>query len=155
MLTQIIIFISLFLTGLAAGIYFYQFTGGTPAYRAVSARTFIEYHKKLDSFMTVRMPPFFLAGQASILVWLFLEKSNYAGFTFMMVATAFISTLVELIALFRGNRPINFKIQTWDLENYPEDWATYRDKWLSYFNIRIVTGILTFTCLLIAAVFKK
>lgn len=152
---QTVEFITLLLTGLAAGIGFYQFTGGTPAYRGVSARTFVEYHKKLDSYMTVRMPPFFLLGQVFILIWLLLERQNWQSFTFMMLVLAFISTTIELVTIFRGNRPINFIIQTWSLEGIPDDWAEYRDKWLSFFNIRIATASFTFLFLLAAIIWGK
>jgi hypothetical protein len=155
MLSQIIIFISLLLTGLGAGLFFYMLVGGNPAYKAVSGKTFVEYHKKLDRYMTIRMPPFFLTGVMFIIAWLYIEQGNWQSFRFLMVVLALLFSIIEVIVMFKGNRPINFLIQTLSPDTVPDDWYILRDKWVYFMYIRITTGILTFVCLLLAVVFGQ
>ena len=154
MVETIVVFLAILLSGLAAGIYFYQLMGGTPAYKSVSAGTFIEFHKSLDKYMSKRMPPFFLAGLVTSILWLALEWHRYNSLYFSLIALAVILLVVGIVATIKGNAGINTQIQTWNPEQYPDNWAVYRDKWLAYFNVRIVTGILSFICLLLANFLK-
>jgi hypothetical protein len=85
---------------------------------------------------------------------LVISTANFPGrLLFASSLIAFIALLADVLLTLKGNMPINDLINTWTTESYPDNWAAYRDKWLTIFQYRQVCNITGFISLLSGAVF--
>ena len=67
---------------------------------------------------------------------------------------AILALLIDIFFLLIGNQPINKVFQSWDPENYPENWKEMRHLWFKYYKKRQIAALTGFFILLAAAVFK-
>ena len=67
---------------------------------------------------------------------------------------ALLALLIDIFFLLKGNQPINKVFQSWNGENYPENWEEVRKKWFTHYHRRQIAGLMGFFCLLIGAFFR-
>jgi len=150
--------LALFLT-----LVFYAFTVSQPLFyrialtaasRNLSAPAYIEMRNCIDNQMRKRGPAVYygtLAASVVLAVLVFMQ-----GGTVLRIASfvALLALVTDIALMMKGNIPINGVIQNWTPANYPPDWQTYRDRWLSVFGYRQIALCIGFFGLLAGAVFK-
>ena len=72
---------------------------------------------------------------------------------FITSAIAWIALIIEILLAVKGNMPINKAIDSWEKNDYPDDWNAYRTKWFSIYTKRQIANIIGFLSLLVGVVF--
>jgi uncharacterized membrane protein len=120
---------------------------------SMGAASYIEIRKLLDRNFLKKFKPIvyaaLLLGFALMLTAIFQST----GLLLAGSVVAFAGLLLDVLLIVKGDMPINHVINSWSAESYPENWQTYRSKWLYWFSFRQVANISGFLALLLAAVF--
>jgi len=147
--TLIIRFLDLLMAGLVAGIILGIWLGYNPA--KLSASTYIEQQQNTIVALNTLMPVLGLITIGLTLASAFLQRDNRSIFITLLVA-AVLLIISGLITRF-GNQPINSIVLTWNKELPPADWATFRDQWWFFHQIRTLAALLAF-CIIAGAAVK-
>lgn len=117
--------------------------------RSMNAASYIELRKLLDrNFRST----FKYVVYTSLLVNILLLIVAAAAANALLVICAAISfscLIADILLMQKGNIPINTIINTWDENNYPVTWQSYRRKWLLFFKYRQRFSIAGFIALCI------
>ncbi|MBI1342211.1 MAG: hypothetical protein GC171_04650 [Terrimonas sp.] len=121
--------------------------------RSMNAPAYIAFRKSLDrNFRKKFKYPFYLtllSNSALVLVC-----GNQPGtLRFLTAVVALAAFMIDTFFMLKGNMPINNLINTWSDDDYPANWAAFRQQWLAHFRKRQVANITGYTCLLVGAVF--
>jgi len=119
----------------------------------MAAGTYIELRKLLDKNFRKKYSIVVYTTLASSTILLIICCVEPTSFLFISSAIAWIALIIDTILTIKGNMPINNIINTWTKENYPDNWYSYRSKWLSIFGKRQVAVITGFLSLLLGVVF--
>lgn len=144
---EAVLFSCVLVTGLYAGIHFFNLIGGLPAlYRMTRPETFIEFWQNIDHFMAARMRVF---GPLVLLVQLtsiILMAVDHRWVSMGLMIAGFGLTVADAIIAVRGNGPLNRRIQSWSLERVPVEWVQVRDEVARWFGARGVAAIGALAC---------
>ncbi len=69
------------------------------------------------------------------------------------VSTA--ALVATLVAILRGDLPINVQMARWPADGLPTDWQAVRTQWERYFAVRVVTTLLAVVALGVAVVLAR
>jgi hypothetical protein len=143
--------ITIFFTGLYAGVGFFTIMGGNPAVAKLSDKGFAEFWQHVDSYMGARMP---IAGPvitlSVLLSMIVLFRNSGASTSFWLMAIAFLIMVVDIVFTLNVNHPLNQLIQSWDLENLPDNVSEIKMKVYAAFNIRLWFMILAFVFVILS-----
>jgi hypothetical protein len=120
---------------------------------SMKALSYIELRKLLDRNFRANYKYAVYAGLISNSILVSVNIQSPGSLQFITAAIAFAALLVDVLLMMKGNMPINNLINSWSPDNYPDDWAKYREKWLRVFLYREVATITGFISLVIGAVF--
>ena len=151
--------LSLFITTLLSGFYggtgFFVAMGGNPAIKLLSDYSFAEYWQNVDKYMAARMPVFGPLLMLSILgtaVLLFINRQTISGWLMLIALLIMIGDLVFTLST---NHPLNKLIQSWDLNDLPDDVELVKRKVVDAFNIRLFLMIALFVFALLSVWLRK
>ena len=152
---QFILFLIVFSGGLYAGIGFFVAMGGNPAIKLMSSRTFAEYWQHTDHFMAARMK---IYGPINLLLalagaCLLVKQYNSPAFLCMLIAFAILLTDVILTML--THMPLNQQIQSWDINNLPDNVQEIKMKVVEAFDRRVYFMIGSFVMMLASLWFYR
>ncbi|MES2374757.1 MAG: DUF1772 domain-containing protein [Bacteroidota bacterium] len=145
---RLIQLITLALSGLIAGTFFYGTFCVLPAFYEVPStihlgfRTTLMQHNKFLVMLLV-----ILAIGFNFIYYINIRKTGKAGIACLL---ALICTLVSLVVTRFGSVPINILMKTWDTSLPPADWLIILKKWDLYNAIRTTTSIVGFILLMLA-----
>lgn len=143
-------FITVLFLGFYGGTGFFVVMGGNPAIQKMSACTFAEYWQRTDRHMAARMKIF---GPA-LLVYAFATTvlSYYHGsvVSFALMFAVNVILIADMIFVFNVNHPLNKTVQSWKLDELPENVLQVRDRIFQAFRIRSAFMIAGFVCGLLA-----
>lgn len=136
--------------GFYGGTGFFIVMGGNPAIQKMSARTFAEYWQSTDHHMAAGMKifgPALLVYALSNTVLLYYQ-SGFVSFAFMFAGTVIL--VADMLFIFNVNHPLNRTIQSWKLDELPDNVLQVRDRVFQAFRIRAALMIAGFICGLLA-----
>lgn len=148
------LFVATLVTGLYAGTGFFVLMGGNPAIEQMSSATFAEYWHYTDLYMAARMKFFGPILLVSVLLALLLHIRERRTRRFWFLLFAFAAVVADIIIVFTGNHPLNQLIQSWDLQNLPDNVQQVKFSVVDTFRLRSVFMIAIFVFVL-GALFSK
>lgn len=148
-----IMFINLLAYGIIVSQSFSYIIALSNVQKKLQATSYIELRKLLDKNFRKKFSIVVYTTLCTSTLLTILCGSNPYCLLFITSAIAWVALIADTILTLSGNMPINKIINNWTVENYPDNWATYRKKWLSVFSKRQVANIIGFLSLLIGAVF--
>ncbi len=119
----------------------------------MNVREYISFRKSTDKNFRAKFAYVVYGALISnlLLVIVTVVYSEYK--LLLLAAVSFIALVIDTYITLKGNMPINNAINTWNIENYPTDWETYRAKWLHYFSYRQIANLTGFVCLVFGIIF--
>ena len=146
--------LSLFLTGLIAGTFFYGSFCVLPAFYELPSVSHLSFRTTLMNHNKVIVMALVIIAIPILMMYCWeVRKSKIAR---ILCLFTLIFTIVSLVVTRLGSVPINIEMKKWNPASPPADWLLILDKWDLYNAIRTFTSIAGFICLLIADVrFKK
>lgn len=146
-----VLFCSLLLSGLSAGIGFANAIGYMPAFADSPAPVAISFWQHADHYFRARMPIFGNVLLLTLVATLVVLHQEWQTWPFWLVAIGLLLTAGDIFVIVTENLPINRRLVTWSPENVPRDFEQYRQQALRAFTKRSGLSILAFVCLLSAA----
>jgi hypothetical protein len=149
------LFLPVLLSALYAGIGFFVIMGGNPSILKMSDRTFAEYWQHVDFYMAARMKIFGPLLLLSVLALPLLHLPEWQTLPFWLFVLALLILVVDIITFASINHPLNGLIQSWDLNNLPDNVTEIKNRVVYGFWIRSACMIGSFVCILLAIFLRK
>lgn len=147
--------LTVFLSGLYAGVGFFTILGGNSAVGKLSDKAFAEYWQHIDSYMGARMPFFGPLLLLSVLLSVILLFGDRQVPTLWLMLMAFLVLVGDVVFVFTVNHPLNQLIQSWDLNNLPANVEIVKNRVVQAFNIRCWLMMVPFAMTVLAVFFRK
>lgn len=144
--------IAVILLGISAGVHLGGIGALNPALRALDAATYTAAKQSLDQHFPGLMKPLTLAGLLALLLQVVLAGVAAQPVAAGLAALALLAAVSALVAVLRGDLPINAAMATWDRAAPPGDWSSWRERWERYFRVRTVATSVAFLAALAALV---
>lgn len=154
-LTFALRYLSLLFVGLLAGNAFAFVLGVGPALEMLSVGTYVEFHQAMMSFLGERAPILYGGAIVSLLLSMYVMRRQWRSLEYIMVFFALICVLDELLMSVSGNMPLTRVIQSWQINQPPNNWAEVRSQWMYLMYWRCALLVSAFVLLLSASSFKK
>lgn len=154
MVTQIILLFTLLLYSIVAAQSISYIISLTDVQKKMNASEYIVFRKLTDKNFRLK---FANVVYATLLLNLALVIVTIIQFNMLLLICAGIAMLafvIDVLLMLKDNLPINAIINTWTVEDYPSNWAEYREKWFSVFRLRQIANLVGFVSLLIGTVFS-
>lgn len=115
--------------------------------------SFTEIRKLTDKAMRASFTYVIYAALLANVLLVLTTARTPGSLYFISAAIGLLALVIDLLLTVKGSLPINDVINTWSAENYPANWADYRDKWFTVFQYRQMVNITGFLSLLVGAIF--
>lgn len=116
--------------------------------------SFVEFRNLLDSKLQISLRFVYYFALFISPVWCYVAIRSHEQLIIITSFIAFLALSIDIFFLLKGNQPINKVFQTWNRENYPENWEAVKQKWFMHYHRRQIAGLIGFFCLLVGAVFR-
>jgi uncharacterized membrane protein len=144
-------FISLFSTGLLAGLLSDFMFFVTPALATLPGPAFVQTTQALDRQFFDPIPWVYTVVNFSILFVLLVTLREWRSLAFILTAVALVCAVVATASTLAINVPINVDvINNWSAQNPPANWAEVRDRWDQANTFRTVLELVAFSCQIVA-----
>jgi uncharacterized membrane protein len=144
-------FISLFSTGLLAGLLSDFMFFVTPALATLPGPAFVQTTQALDRQFFDPIPWVYTVVNFSILFVLLVTLRQWRSLPFILTAVALVCAVVATASTLAINVPINVDvINNWSAQNPPANWAAVRDRWDQANTFRAILELVAFSCQLVA-----
>jgi hypothetical protein len=90
------------------------------------------------------MKPLTLSGLAALLAQALLAALDGRGAVAALATAGLVAALVALVAVLRGDLPINRRMAGWEGDAPPADWRAWQVRWERYFRLRAVATAVAF-----------
>lgn len=144
--------IALLLAGLLAGVHLAGGVGLNPALRSLDGPTYLAVKVALDREFPRLARPLMLATLTAGLAVLVTAAVTGQPGVVIPAATATAALVGTLVAILRGDLPINVRMARWPVEGMPADWQAARAQWERFFALRVATTLIATAALAIALV---
>jgi hypothetical protein len=124
------------LHGMSAGIHVLGVVALNPSWRTLEPSTYVEVKQAADRRFPVLMRPLTLAGLVAPALAVGLAVASGAAAVAAAAGAALVAAGVGLVAVLRGDLPINQRMATWSAADPPADLAVERDRWERWFAVR-------------------
>jgi uncharacterized membrane protein len=104
--------------------------------------------RNLGTIMSILMPVALLS-----IVPVLILSFGVSPVSFVLAAAALALFVMTLIVTMLVEVPIVTRIRAWNEDALPADWATQRDRWVSFHLFRVIGGFAGLALLLAAALF--
>lgn len=133
---------ALVLIALLLGVHAFGFAALNPVMRAMEATPYIRTKQAMDLAAPKLARPLMLA--ALLVAGAAVGAAAIASDAHVLVlnAVALIALMVTLLAILRGDLPINQAMGNWSATEPPGEWATVRARWERFFAIRCAANTL-------------
>ena len=149
----VVMFVSLVVVGLVAGIFLATQLGQLRVQNTLDARDFTLVKHSFEVAVGKVMPVLVIAAGVSIAPLIFLLRSS--GPRFLAVVLALILWAGVIIATLVFNAPVNALAVEWNPEAPPANWEALRDQWHRGQTIRTPLAIAAFAAIAFAAVWPS
>ncbi len=135
--TSMIRFTNIILAALLAGTSFGIWIGFNPM--DYSASTYIEQQQNLVHSLNSLMVSLVITATIVTIVSAYRQRKNKRAYVALLIAAACFASCILISRL--GNSPIQNEILTWDSNAFPDNWATFRDRWWSFHIMRTIAEL--------------
>ncbi len=153
MLTKIILLSTIFAYAIIVSQSFMYILALKDVQLNLGANAYTEFRKLIDTAMRSNFKYVIYAALLLNLLLVIINIKDPGSLLFITAAIAFLALITDTLLTVKASLPINDIINTWSADNYPSNWAEYREKWLTVFRYRQFVNITGFVSLLIGAVF--
>jgi uncharacterized membrane protein len=144
-------FISLFSTGLLAGLLFEFWAFTAPSLATLPGPAFVQVTQAIDRQYLVPIPFLYILVDISGLAVLLLLLRERRSPAFALTAAALLGTLLGTASTLLINVPINLDVlNTLSAQAPPANWAQVRDRWDQAHAFRTALIVGAFACQLLA-----
>lgn len=147
--------LALLLTGLLAGVHLAGILGLNPALRTLDGPTYVAVKTAADREFPRLARPLMLSSLAAALALAIVGVAEARAGVSTAAAIATAALVATLLAILRGDLPINQRMATWPAEGLPADWQEVRSRWERFFAIRVSTTLVAVAALAAAVLFVR
>ncbi|PRY11402.1 DUF1772 domain-containing protein [Kineococcus rhizosphaerae] len=138
------------LLGLSAGVHLSGLAALNPTLRDVDSRSYVTVKQSADRHFEPFMRPLTLSGLVALLAQTLLAALGGRTAVAVVAGSALVVAGAALVAVLRGDLPINRRMSGWRPEAPPADWTVWRGRWERFFLVRTVATVLAFLAALAA-----
>jgi hypothetical protein len=124
------------LHGMSAGIHVLGVVALNPSWRTLGPAAYVEVKQAADRRFPVLMRPLTLAGLLVLVLVTLLGALAGAVAVAVLGGVGLAAAVVGLVAVLRGDLPINQRMATWSVTDPPADLVAERDRWERWFAVR-------------------
>jgi hypothetical protein len=132
--------ISIVLSALVMGVFWGPWVGLTRSIGAFEPEAFLGIVQRLSQnlapVMTILMPAALLS-MLPVLIFAFNDRPA----TFYLTLAALACFAVALVVTMTTEVPIVKQIESWTTATIPDNWEYFRDRWLSFHLLRVISAI--------------
>ena len=146
----ILVLVALVLTAMLLGVHLSGVFGLNPAMNALDFDVYLRTKQSFDVVMPRFARPLMLGALISTAVATvatFLQLSVGAS---PACGVGLAALAVTLLAILRGDLPINRKMASWSPESPPDDWQQVRTQWERFFAVRTTANAVALLALCVA-----
>lgn len=121
---------------MAAGIHVLGVAALNPSWRTLAPTAYVEVKQAADRRFPVLMRPLTLAGLVVAAGLTLLAAVAGRGAVAVLGGVALAAAVVGLVAVLRGDLPVNQRMATWSAVDPPADWQAERARWERWFAVR-------------------
>lgn len=143
--------LSLLFSGLIAGTFFYGTFCVLPTFYEMPSYIHLQFRTTLMNHNKITVMALVLLAILANILYCFAVRKKSILFGFCLIAL--ILTTISLLITRFGSVPINIEMKTWNAAAPPVNWLMILAKWDIYNEIRTVTSIGSFICLLLGDLF--
>lgn len=140
------------LVGLLAGVHLVGIGGLNRALRALPADVYITTKQSMDRELPTLAKPLTIAALLAMAGATTTSAVSGAAGVAALAGAGTLAGLVALVAVLRGDLPINELMDTWNPADPPADWQRWRERWEGAFVVRATALLLAFGSLVAAGV---
>ena len=155
MTTKIIFTITLLAYAIIASQAFMYILSLKQVQLNLGANAYTEIRKLTDIIMRASFKYVIYAALLANVMLVIATAKTPGSLVFITATIALVALVAEILLTLKGNLPINDVINNWSADNYPANWAAYREKWFTIFQYRQIASITGFVSLLIGAIFGR
>ena len=120
------------LLGTSAGVHLGGVAALNPSLRALDASAYVAVKQSADRCYPVFMRPLTLAGLVALLAQTVLGALQGQTDLAVLGGLGLTAAVVAVLAVLRGDLPINKRMSGWTQGDPPLDWQTWRTRWERY-----------------------
>jgi hypothetical protein len=140
------------LVGLLAGVHLAGLGGLNRALRALPAEVYIATKQSMDREIPGLAKPLTIASLLAMAATATTAAASGAAAVALLAGAGLLAGLVALVAVLRGDLPINERMDTWDPAAPPADWQRWRERWEGAFVVRATALLIAFCCVVGAGI---
>ena len=144
--------ISIVFSALTVGMFHGPWIALSRSMKTFAPEFFLEIvdrmNRNMAPVMTVLMP-----GTMLSIIPVILFSYRQRPTVFYLSTVALLLFLVALLVTVVIEVPIVQQIVTWTPSTLPGNWQQLRDRWMTFHVVRVITGMASLICLLVAAIF--
>lgn len=130
----------LVLAAVLLGVHLTGLVALNPALRAMEERVYVPMKRAVDVTAPRLAKPLMLSSLAATAGTLVTAAATGAVPVVAASATALAALFLTLLAILRGDLPINRAMASWSSEDLPANWREVRVRWERFFMLRVVTN---------------
>ena len=142
--------VSVFTTGLLAGIFFGDRMGNSYARPKLSASAFVTFQQVQNVRFARMMPLPILAALVSDVLWLVLLRDHMDLSSFRLLALGTLALFLAVVLTRVVNIPINNRLAKWSSASPPSDFTSTWARWERVHTVRTILAVLSFALVLAA-----
>ena len=143
---NILLFVNLLLYAVIASQSFIYMIALGNVQKNLSAAGYIELRHLLDKNFRRKNSAVVYLSLVTSTLFSILCSTEPRSLLFISSLIAWILLIVDVVLTLKKSMPLNDIINGWSIEEYPQNWASYRSEWLSVFRKRqvaITTGFIS------------
>lgn len=123
-----------------------------PVLRAMNAELYIPVKRAIDITAPKLAKPLMLSGLAVTAAAVIAASITGSAAVAVVNAVALLALIVTLLAILRGDLPINRSMANWSPEKPPADWHATRARWERFFGFRVAANAVALLAVVVAVV---
>lgn len=147
----LLVLAAMVLVAMLLGVHLFGQFAMNPAMAAVDAVTYIRVKRSFDLVVPRFAKPLMVAALVATAAALVAALSLEAHVA-VACGVGLVALVVTLLAIVRGDLPINRAMAGWSPEAPPEDWQRVRARWELFFAVRAAANALALLALIVAVV---
>lgn len=131
---------ALVMAALLAGIHIIGVGGLNPAIHSLDGPTYLMFKQAADREMPKVAKPLMLGSLALTAATSVVATITGHPAAAIIGFVALLALAATLVAILRGDLPLNWQMASWTPTSLPEDWAATRTRWEMFFTVRVATS---------------
>ena len=132
---------ALILTAMLASMHLVGAYALNPAWRMLDGPAYVTVKQAADKTFPRIAKPLMLATLGVTAAVVAVSIASGERFIALLAALTLLALIGTLVAILRGDLPINREMATWQASAMPVDWRETVRRWERFFEIRVVTTV--------------